>query len=91
MPARMSASATVLPEMATHQQTRTCDQQLVLRALHDHDPLARADLTRLTDLTRTSVGDRRATIANRGARRVRGGSDRAPPHRFAEREEMGER
>ncbi len=53
----MSASATVLPERATHQQTRTFNQQLVLRALHDHSPLSRADLARLTGLTRTSVGD----------------------------------
>ena len=30
----MSASATVLPEKATHQQTRAFNQQLVLRALH---------------------------------------------------------
>jgi len=53
----MSAIATVLPERATHQQTRTFNQQLVLRALHDHSPLSRADLARLTGLTRTSVGD----------------------------------
>ena len=33
----MSASATVLPERATHQQTRTFNQQLVLRALHAAD------------------------------------------------------
>ena len=51
----MSASPTVLPEKATHQQTRTFNQQLVLRALHDHSPLSRADLARLTGLTRTSV------------------------------------
>ena len=56
-PARMSVSATVLPEKATHQQTRTFNQQLVLRALHDHSPLSRADLARLTGLTRTSVSD----------------------------------
>ena len=53
----MSASVTVLPEKATHQQTRTFNQQLVLRALHDHSPLSRADLARLTGLTRTSVSD----------------------------------
>jgi predicted NBD/HSP70 family sugar kinase len=52
----MSVSQTVLPEKATHQQTRTFNQQLVLRALHDHSPLSRADLARLTGLTRTSVG-----------------------------------
>jgi N-acetylglucosamine repressor len=53
----MSATATALPEKATHQQTRAFNQQLVLRALHDHSPLSRADLARLTGLTRTSVGD----------------------------------
>jgi N-acetylglucosamine repressor len=53
----MTTSATVLPEKATHQQTRTFNQQLLLRALHDHSPLSRADLARLTGLTRTSVGD----------------------------------
>ncbi len=53
----MSASPAVLPEKATHQQTRTFNQRLLLRALHDHSPLSRADLARLTGLTRTSVGD----------------------------------
>jgi N-acetylglucosamine repressor len=53
----MSVSPAVLPEKATHQQTRTFNQRLVLRALHDHSPLSRADLARLTGLTRTSVGD----------------------------------
>jgi predicted NBD/HSP70 family sugar kinase/biotin operon repressor len=53
----MSASIAVLPEKATHQQTRTFNQQLLLRALHDHSPLSRADLARLTGLTRTSVSD----------------------------------
>jgi len=53
----MSASIAVLPEKATHQQTRTFNQQLLLRALHDDSPLSRADLARLTGLTRTSVSD----------------------------------
>ena len=59
----MTTSATVLPEKATHQQTRTFNQQLLLRALHDHSPLSRADLARLTGLTRTSVGDLVGTVA----------------------------
>ena len=58
----MSASPAVLPEKATHQQTRTFNQQLVLRALHDHSPLSRADLARLTGLTRTSVSDLVGTL-----------------------------
>jgi predicted NBD/HSP70 family sugar kinase len=62
----MSSSATVLPEKATHQQTRTFNQQLVLRALHDHSPLSRADLARLTGLTRTSVGDLVGTLIEDG-------------------------
>ena len=66
VPARMNSSATVLPEKATHQQTRTFNQQLVLRALHDHSPLSRADLARLTGLTRTSVGDLVGTLIEDG-------------------------
>jgi N-acetylglucosamine repressor len=44
-----------LPEKATHQQTRTFNQQLVLRAIYDSTDVSRADLARLTGLTRTSV------------------------------------
>ncbi len=66
MPTRMSARTAVLPEKATHQQTRTFNQQLVLRALHDHSPLSRADLARLTGLTRTSVGDIVGTLIRDG-------------------------
>ena len=44
-----------LPEKATHQQTRTFNQQLVLRAIYDRTDVSRADLARLTGLTRTSV------------------------------------
>ena len=62
----MSASVTVLPEKATHQQTRTFNQQLVLRALYDQGPLSRADLARLTGLTRTSVGDLVGTLMDDG-------------------------
>jgi len=53
----MSDTSTVLPEKATHHRTRAFNQQLVLRALHDDSPLSRADLARLTGLTRTSVSD----------------------------------
>jgi N-acetylglucosamine repressor len=53
----MRHTSPVLPEKATHHQTRTFNQQLVLRALHDDSPLSRADLARLTGLTRTSVSD----------------------------------
>jgi len=62
----MSASSMVLPDKATHQQTRTFNQQLLLRALHDQSPLSRADLSRLTGLTRTSVGDLVGTLIDDG-------------------------
>ncbi len=66
VPTLMSGGATVLPEKATHQQTRTFNQQLVLRALYDQSPLSRADLARLTGLTRTSVGDLVGTLIDDG-------------------------
>ena len=62
----MSAGATVLPEKATHQQTRAFNQQLVLRAMYDRSPLSRADLARITGLTRTSVGDLVGTLMHDG-------------------------
>jgi len=62
----MSASSMVLPDKATHQQTRTFNQQLLLRALHDQSPLSRADLARLTGLTRTSVSDLVGTLIDDG-------------------------
>jgi N-acetylglucosamine repressor len=62
----MRASATVLPGRATHKQTRTFNQHLVLRALHDSSHLSRADLARLTGLTRTSVGDLVGTLIDDG-------------------------
>src|SRR5438045_5964971 len=45
------------PAKATHQQTRAYNAALVLRALYDHGPISRADVARLTGLTRTTVGD----------------------------------
>jgi predicted NBD/HSP70 family sugar kinase len=44
-----------LPERATHQKTRAFNQQLVLRAIYDRSEVSRAELARLTGLTRTSV------------------------------------
>ena len=46
-----------LPAKATHQQTRAHNQGLVLRALYDQGPVSRADIARLTGLTRTTVSD----------------------------------
>jgi predicted NBD/HSP70 family sugar kinase len=46
-----------LPERATHQQTRAFNQQLVLRAIYDRTAVSRAEVARVTGLTRTSVGE----------------------------------
>jgi N-acetylglucosamine repressor len=46
-----------LPAKATHQQTRAHNQGLVLRALYDRGPVSRADIARITGLTRTTVSD----------------------------------
>ena len=45
------------PTKATHQQTRAHNAGLVLRALYDHGPISRADVARMTGLTRTTVGE----------------------------------
>jgi glucokinase-like ROK family protein len=44
-------------QKATHQQTRLINQQLVLRSLYDQAAVSRADVARLTGLTRTTVSD----------------------------------
>ena len=46
-----------LAEKATHQQTRAHNQQLVLRTIYEGGSPSRADVARLTGLTRTSVSD----------------------------------
>lgn len=46
-----------LPTKATHQQTRAINQGLVLRTLYDFGPISRAEVARLTGLTRTTVSD----------------------------------
>ncbi|HEY8238503.1 MAG TPA: ROK family transcriptional regulator [Candidatus Limnocylindrales bacterium] len=45
------------PSKATHQQTRAYNAALVLRALYDFGPISRAEVARLSGLTRTTVGD----------------------------------
>ena len=47
----------VLPTKATHQQTRAHNAALVLRALYDHSPISRAEVARMSGLTRTTVGE----------------------------------
>ena len=57
---------TSLPERATHQQTRTFNQQLVLRAVYDRSAISRADVARVTGLTRTSVSELVASLMTDG-------------------------
>ncbi len=45
------------PSKATHQQTRAHNASLVLRALYDHSPISRAEVARMSGLTRTTVGE----------------------------------
>ena len=45
------------PSKATHQQTRAYNASLVLRALYDHSPISRAEVARMSGLTRTTVGE----------------------------------
>jgi predicted NBD/HSP70 family sugar kinase len=44
-----------LPAKATHRQTRVFNEQLVLRAIYDRTEVSRAELARVTGLTRTTV------------------------------------
>jgi predicted NBD/HSP70 family sugar kinase len=45
------------PSKATHQKTRAHNAALVLRALYDHSPISRAEVARMSGLTRTTVGE----------------------------------
>ena len=84
------------PTKATHQQTRAHNSALVLRALYDFGPISRADVARLSGLTRTTVGDvvdeligarprprdgPRAVDRRQGADPPRARRRRAPRHR----------
>ena len=55
-----------LPEKATHQQTRAFNLQLVLKAIYDHDRISRADIARLTGLTRATVSELVMDLLNQG-------------------------
>jgi predicted NBD/HSP70 family sugar kinase len=57
---------TEFPSKATHAQTRAHNASHVLRALYDLGPISRADIARLTGLTRTSVGELVAELTTDG-------------------------
>jgi N-acetylglucosamine repressor len=54
------------PTKATHQQTRVHNERLVVRTLYDLGPISRADVARLTGLTRTTVSDVVTTLLDDG-------------------------
>lgn len=58
-----------LPSKATHQQTRAHNTALVLRALYDHGPISRAEVARMSGLTRTTVGEVVAELVKGGLAR----------------------
>lgn len=51
---------------ATQQQTRTYNSNLVLKTIYDQGRVSRADVARLTHLTRTSVSEMVAELQERG-------------------------
>ncbi|MBA2381003.1 MAG: ROK family transcriptional regulator, partial [Chloroflexi bacterium] len=55
-----------LPVKATHRQTRVHNERLVVRTLYDLGPISRAEVARLTGLTRTTVSDVVATLLENG-------------------------
>jgi predicted NBD/HSP70 family sugar kinase len=55
-----------LPTKATHQQTRVHNERLVARTLYDLGPISRAEVARLTGLTRTTVSDVVASLLDDG-------------------------
>ena len=55
-----------LPVKATHRQTRVHNERLVVRTLYDLGPISRAEVARLTGLTRTTVSDVVATLLEDG-------------------------
>lgn len=61
-----------LPTKATHQQTRVHNERLVVRILYDLGPISRAEVARLTGLTRTTVSDVVTTLLDGGVVRETG-------------------
>jgi len=55
-----------LLEKATRQHTKDHNSQLVLRTIYDSDAISRADLARLTRLTRTTISDVVTQLIERG-------------------------
>src|SRR4051794_12574132 len=54
------------PLKATQRQTRTHNSNLVLKTIYDQGRVSRADVARLTNLTRTSVSEMVSELQERG-------------------------
>lgn len=66
---RLAESATPVqpqPKKATHKQTKVYNTRLVLKTVYDNDRSSRADVARLTHLTRTTVSDIVADLIAQG-------------------------
>src|SRR6476661_6797448 len=53
-------------QKATQQQTKTYNSQLVLKTIYDSGQISRAEVARLTHLTRTTVSDVVGELADQG-------------------------
>ncbi|MGA7730071.1 MAG: ROK family transcriptional regulator [Chloroflexia bacterium] len=56
----------VQPQKATRQQTKSYNSNLVLKTIYDQGRVSRADVARLTNLTRTSVSEMVSELQERG-------------------------
>ena len=54
------------PAKATHQKTKQHNRDLVLKTIFDHDAISRAEIARLTKLTRATVSDMVARLIKEG-------------------------
>ena len=54
------------PVKATHKKTKQHNRDLVLKTIFDHTSISRADIARLTELTRATVSDMVASLLDEG-------------------------
>ena len=54
------------PGKATHQQTKQHNRDLVLKTIFDHESISRAEIARVTKLTRATVSDMVANLVDEG-------------------------
>ncbi len=54
------------PAKATHQKTKRHNRDLVLKTIFDHDAISRAEIARVTKLTRATVSDMVANLIEEG-------------------------